>query len=86
MKRIIFTMVFIAFGSIMLNAQDQDQLRDRDQDRLMYVDGEVLQIRDRDQIRLQDPLTLNDGTVVNPDGSYITRDKDRLRLKDGECL
>ena len=37
MKRIIFTMVFIAFGSIMLNAQDQDQLRDRDQDRLEIV-------------------------------------------------
>ncbi len=52
----------------------------------MLVDGNVLQIRDRDQIRLHDPITLNDGTVVNPNGSYLTRDRDRLRLKDGECL
>ena len=35
---------------------------------------------------MQDPLTLNDGTLVNPDGSYITRDRNRLRLQDGECL
>jgi len=52
----------------------------------MMVDGDVLQIRDRDQIRLQEPITLEDGTIVNPDGSYITGDRDRLRLKDGECL
>jgi hypothetical protein len=31
-------------------------------------DGDVLQIRDRDQIRLQDKIILTDGTTVNPDG------------------
>jgi hypothetical protein len=47
------------------------------------VDGDVLQIRDRDQIRLQDKIILTDGTTVNPDGSSRG---DRLRLRNGECL
>jgi hypothetical protein len=50
----------------------------------MLVDGDVLQIRDRDQIRLQDKIILTDGTTVNPDGT--SRKKDRLRLRNGECL
>jgi hypothetical protein len=34
----------------------------------MLVDGDVLQIRDRDQIRLQDKIILTNGTTVNQDG------------------
>ncbi|SRX55464.1 DUF6799 domain-containing protein [Aequorivita sp. CIP111184] len=88
MKKTLFLLAFIVFGTITLNAQDKDQVRsqDQDRDRLMLVDGDVLQIRDRDQIRLQDKVTLNDGTVINPDGTFQIRNRDMLRLKDGECL
>tara|TARA_R110000868_G_scaffold200671_1_gene448181 strand:+ start:23994 stop:24650 length:657 start_codon:yes stop_codon:yes gene_type:complete len=86
MKNLFFLTAFIVLGTGSLFSQDKDQVRDRDQDRVMLVDGDVLQIRDRDQIRLQAPITLNDGTMVNADGSYVTRDRDRLQLKDGECL
>jgi hypothetical protein len=44
MKRLLIIIVFAVLGSTALFAQDQDQ------DRLMLVDGDVLQIRDRDQI------------------------------------
>ena len=74
-------MVFVTTGR-----QDQDQTHDKDRDRLMLVDGDVLQKRDREQIRLKDKVTVNDGTVINPNGTYITRDQVRLRLKNGECL
>lgn len=84
MKKVILLIAFVVFGTTTLTAQDQKQ--DIDRDRLMLVDGDVLQIRDRDQIRLKDKITLNDGTVINPDGTYFTRDRVRLRLKDGECL
>ncbi|MDX1828097.1 MAG: DUF6799 domain-containing protein [Lutibacter sp.] len=86
MKQIILFLAFIVLGTMGLVAQDQDQIQDRDQTRLMLVDGDLLQIRDRDQIRLKDKITLNDGTVVNPDGTYQTRDRIQLRLKDGSCL
>lgn len=98
MKKFVLLSVFLFFGIASINSQDrdQDQDRDRDQDRLMMVDGDVLQIRDRDQIRLKDELVLNDGTIVKPNGTYKIpdqdqdrdrdRDRDQLRLRDGECL
>jgi hypothetical protein len=49
----------------------------------MLVDGDVLQIRDRDQIRLQDKIILTDGTTVN---RWYLQKKGRLRLRNGECL
>jgi hypothetical protein len=74
--------VFAVLGNTALFAQDQDP-RPK-QDRLMFVDGDVLQIKDRDQIRLQDKIILTDGTTVNPDGTFQKRG-DRLRLRN-ECL
>lgn len=84
MKKIVFFIALAVFGTVALTAQDQD--RNRDQDRLMMVDGDVLQIRDRDQIRLRNPLTLNDGTILYPNGTYKTRNGKQLRLQDGECI
>ena len=52
----------------------------------MLVDGDVLQIKNRDHIRLQEKITLNDGTIVNPDGTFQTKDRIKLQLKDGSCL
>lgn len=86
MKTIFFLIALVVLGPTATPAQDRDQEQDQDQVRLMQVDGGVLQIRDHDQIRLQTNLTLNDGTQINPDGSYTTRDRDRLRLKEGECM
>ena len=80
MKKLAMFLIFIVLGTLGLAAQDKDR------DRIIMVNGDVLQIRDRDQIRLKDKITLNDGTVVNPDGTYITRDKDRFRLRDGSCI
>lgn len=87
MRKLAIFLAFIVLGTVGLVAQDKDQIKDqiRDRDRIILVDGDVLQIRDRDQIRLHGKITLNDGTVVNADGTYI-KDKDRLRLRDGSCL
>jgi len=82
MRKLVFFLAFIVLGTVGLVAQDTD----RDRDRLMLVDGDVLQIRDQEQIRLRDKITLNDGTIVHPDGTYQTRDRIMLRLKDGSCL
>lgn len=84
MKNLAMFLIFTVLGTLGLVAQIKDQ--DKDRDRIVLIDGEVLQIRDRDQIRLKDKITLNDGTIVNPDGTYITRDKERFRLRDGSCI
>ncbi|MEJ2161882.1 MAG: hypothetical protein P8X60_00760 [Robiginitalea sp.] len=74
MKLGMILAVFALIGTSALVAQDRDQDRDQTREQLMLVDGEVLQIRDREQIRLNEPITLNDGTVVNPDGTFMTND------------
>jgi len=84
MKRILFSIALVVLMATVGSSQTQDQ--DRNQDRIMLVDGDVLQIRDRDQVRLKDKVTLNDGTIINPNGSYQTSDGKKLRLRDGECL
>ncbi|NER16808.1 DUF6799 domain-containing protein [Spongiivirga citrea] len=84
MKKVCVLVVMSLVVMTTAFAQDQDQVRDRD--RLMLVDGDVLQIRDRDQIRLKDKATLADGTILSADGYIQIRDRDRLRLNDGECI
>ena len=51
MKKIFLAIVFVVLGTTAIMAQDKDQDRVQDQDRLMLVDGDVLQIRDRDLVR-----------------------------------
>jgi hypothetical protein len=72
----------------MLTAQerDRDRIQDQDRTKLVMVNGEMLELRDRAQNRLSEQQTLTDGTVVYPDGTYQTKDGKRLRLQDGECL
>lgn len=56
------------------------------QEHYVYQNGEMLQIRDQQQTRLQERLSLNNGAIVNPDGSYQLKNGTRLQLRDGECL
>lgn len=64
------------------------QIQERNQNRfhLMLIDGEVHQIRNQSQTRLEQQLQLDNGMAINPDGTYQTRDRRQLRLQDGECL
>lgn len=80
--------VVLLLISFSIQAQDRDQLRDRDRihEYLVLEDGILLHVRDQDRIRLHDKLTLLDGTVVNVDGRYKSPEGDRLRLLDGQCL
>ena len=73
-----------------LQAQDRDQKRDRDQDRihqhLMLKDGKMYQIEGQQMTQLQAQQKLANGCVVNPDGTYQFQNKKKQQLKNGECL
>ncbi len=88
MKRNLVLLALIVLGSMALTAQerDQDRIQDQDRTKLVMVNGEMLELRDRAEMRLKDKQTLADGSVVSPDGTYQTADGDRLKLKNGECL
>ena len=88
MKKIFFLVAFVVLGSIVLVAQerDQDRIQDQDRTKLVMINGEMLELRDRVEMRLKEKQTLSDGSVVSPDGTYETMDGKRLKLKNGECL
>jgi hypothetical protein len=89
MKNSFFIMI-VMFWSLGISAQDQNREQDRvrlqDSEYLMYQDGEMLQVRQGTQTRLQSQLKLADGTMANPDGTIQLKDQKRLQLRDGECL
>ncbi len=90
MKNLSLLFVFAVLSSTLLFAQDRvnDKVKDKEQDKIHLVlfDGDVFQIKDRDQLHLKDKITLNDGTLVETDGTYQKVGGDKLRLRDEECL
>ncbi|NNK19427.1 MAG: hypothetical protein HKP49_09770 [Maribacter sp.] len=88
MKKIMLLAAFVVLGATMLTAQerDQDRIQDQDRTKLVMVNGEMLELQDRAQLRLKEKQTLADGTIVHPDGTYQIRNGERLRLQEGECL
>ncbi len=77
--KILFLIVIIVFGTSMQGVQGQDKFQDGTYDVLVSMDGAVLRIRDRAQIRLSMPVALNDGTLINPDGFYQTKDRQKFQ-------
>lgn len=88
MKKLFFLIAFVVFGTTAIVAQerDQDRIQDQDRTKLVMINGEMLELRDRAEMRLKEKQTLSDGSVVTPNGTYETMDGNRLKLKNGECL
>jgi hypothetical protein len=89
MKKMFFMLVslFIVTG-IAVVAQDQTRKQDRihQEDHLILRDGSCYLVKQGVQTKLQTQLKLNNGTVVNPDGSYQLQNQQRYQLRDGECM
>ena len=66
--------------------QDRDRVQDQDQTRLLAMNGNMFQVRDRAEMRLQNRQSLSDGTVIRANGKYETPDGKRYKLGEGECL
>lgn len=86
MKKMFLLLTFMILATSTLTAQDQDKYHDQDQDRIMAVDGDILLIKDHTPLPLQGRLSLIDGTIVSPNGTYQRKDLKKLHLHDGECL
>jgi hypothetical protein len=93
-------LMFLSLIILAVSAKSQDTLRQRDRDRapiqqrdrihqedhLMLLDGKLYSVNQGKRTLVQDPVTLSNGTVVNPNGSYQLRNNERLQLRNGECL
>ena len=83
MKKLVLliTVLFISTGSII--AQDDKLI---DQDYVIMQDGEVVKYTKGMPATIKDAVTLNDGAIVQPDGSYVCSKNKSFQLKEGECL
>lgn len=89
MKKMLFMLVsFFLIAGTAVTAQDQIQKKDRihQEDHLRLQDGSCMLVKDGVPTKLQTQLKLNNGTVVNPDGSYQLQNQQKYQLRDGECL
>ncbi|HJS56396.1 MAG TPA: DUF6799 domain-containing protein [Chitinophagaceae bacterium] len=91
MKKLFYMFLsFFLVTSILTTVKAQDKIQQQDrihqEDHLRLQDGSCLSVKDGVPTKLQKQLKLNNGTVVNPDGSYQLQNQERYQLRDGECL
>jgi hypothetical protein len=91
MRNKIILMFLLTIGaSSLLQGQDQEKVQTQDRIRLedhyRYDDGQLFQYRNGIQTRVMEQQRLNNGTVINPDGSYQLQNQERYQLRQGECL
>ena len=75
----ITLIAYIVIVATLPSVQSQNKFLDGAYDVFALINGNVLRIRDSNQVRLQSPITLDDGTLVNLDGSYRTDDHQSLQ-------
>jgi hypothetical protein len=49
-------------------------------------DGKMLHNMDGKEMQMQNNMTLKNGTIIKPDGSYQLKNGKQLHLLDGQCM
>jgi hypothetical protein len=82
MKKLVLLVfaLFIAAGSVLA----QDKLVD--QDYVIMQDNQAVKYTKGMPENVTEAVTLKDGSVVQPDGSYVCSKNKNFQLKEGECL
>lgn len=92
MKKVMSLTLSILLTGLTLSAQDQDRDRIRQRDRiyqedhLRLLDGKLYLYKQGTPSQVQAQIKLNNGAVVNPDGSYQLLNQQRHQLRNGECM
>lgn len=95
-----FLLMLASLFLLTSGATAQDSLRQRNRDKatvqkrdrvhqddhLQFRDGQLYRVQQGVRTQVKDPIRLQNGGVVNPDGSYELRDQKRQQMRSGECL
>ena len=96
-KLLVIVCTFLMFTG-MLQAQDKTrekeeakssvkkQDRAHMEDHFMFQAGKLYQMKKGMKTEVKTAVTLKNGLIVNPDGSYMMKSEERKQLKNGECL
>jgi len=69
-----------------LREQAQVRLHAMNQEHFIHQDGQVYQVLNQERTRLTERVNLQNGLVINPDGTYRMKNKRQQNLANGECL
>ncbi|MEO9964146.1 MAG: DUF6799 domain-containing protein [Reichenbachiella sp.] len=88
MKKMVLVIIGLFLGIGALIAQDQQQARKRihQQDHILYQDGKMMQMKAGVTTQMQESYTFQNGTIVNPDGTYRLKNGKTKKLRNGECI
>ena len=88
MKRITMLAIVIFLAVINISAQEKErsQNQDRIQEHILMENGNLYRVMNQERIQLRDQFQLNNGGIINADGTYQLQNKNTRRLKDGQCL
>ena len=91
-KSLLVSTFFLLFAGI-INAQikqenqkTQEKTTSVKTEFLIMKNGKVCHSVNGKQIEMQNQMTMKNGTVVNPDGSFKYNDGKQVKLHNGECM
>ncbi|GAB3828441.1 DUF6799 domain-containing protein [Hymenobacter jeollabukensis] len=82
MRRLLLTAVLSCFTLLALAQQPVYSLKDG----AFRENGVVMKLQAGQAFRLEGPLTLNDGSVINPSGILVKKDGTRQLLPNGQAV
>ena len=92
MKKLLFvlTSTIILIGTTAAQSQREEQKTRQDavikNEHLLMKDGKMLQIIDGKEMQMQNHMTLKNGTMIHPDGSYQLKNGKQGHLHNGHCM
>ncbi|MBY0347370.1 MAG: hypothetical protein GTN67_00920 [Hydrotalea flava] len=82
--------LIILTGTIVAQSQQVEQKKHQNavmkNEHLVMKDGKILHNMDGKEMQMQNDMTLKNGTIIKPDGSYHLKNGKQLHLRDGQCM
>ena len=92
MKKLLFVpmLLIIMTGTIVAQSQQEEQKTQQNaigkNEHLLMKEGKMLHIMDGKEMQMQNQMTLKNGTMINPDGSFQLKNGKQFRLNNGQCM
>lgn len=73
-------------SQVQLRDQAMIRLQAMNQEHFIYQNGQLFRAQNQEQKMVTEKLTLYNGLIINPDGTFQAKNKNQERLANGECL
>ena len=88
MKKTLFLLIstITLVGTAISQNQQQEQNVGIKNEHLLMKDGKILRIMDGQEMLMKSPMTLKNGVVIYPNGSYQLKNGKQRHLRNRQCM